>query len=84
MSTIRQVAAAFIEGRAASCHNAKTDGSTYWLHGHAIAFDWCGWHTPTTANHMNAILALLPHSMRVSYAEARDGKAPGRFSRLLP
>ena len=47
---------AFAEGRAARSGSARTDGKTYWLHGHPIAtktaegivFDWCGWHTQTT------------------------------------
>lgn len=79
--TIQQVAEAFIAGKAAKCHNAKTDGQTYWLHGNAIAkieddkggvaLDWCGWYTPTTASHMNAILKAAGVNERVSYAQAR-------------
>lgn len=79
MSTTAQVAKAFLEGRQARCHNASTDGTTYRLHGHPIAvrepgvikFDWCDWHTSTTARHMNAILRATD-SHRVSYAKARD------------
>lgn len=80
MATIRQVAQAFVAGREAKCHNAKTNGQDYILHGNTIAsrqpdgsieFDWCGWYGPTTANHMNHILAELGKP-RVSYAQARD------------
>jgi hypothetical protein len=62
--TIKQVAAAFAEGKPAKCHNAHTDGTTYWLYGHKIAQRcvgglvlgwWCGWHTTTTANHLRHI-----------------------------
>ena len=83
MSTIATVAKAFVKGQPAKCHNAVTDGSTYRLHGHTIArradggtepasFDWCGWYTPTTANHMNHIIKALGIPSRVSYAKARD------------
>lgn len=52
----------------------------YRLHNNVIArmyadkmvFDWCGWYTPTTANHMNNILTVMGSSKRVSYAHARD------------
>jgi hypothetical protein len=90
MTTRQQTADAFAAGRPARCHNAATDGRTYRLHGHAIAtrdatgaitFDWCGWFTTTTAAHMNAILAALKvPGQRVSYAAARDGKAPRVFT----
>ncbi|MGL4649734.1 MAG: hypothetical protein ACRC1H_10030 [Caldilineaceae bacterium] len=80
MSTIQQAAQAFANAKPASCHNAKTDGTAYWLHGHAIAerqdnalvIDWCGWYTPTTANHMNNVLKALGIDRRVSYAQARN------------
>jgi hypothetical protein len=83
MTTRQQVADAFQAGRAAKCHNAKTDGRSYWLHGHEIAtrqpdgsvlFAWRGWYTPTTAAHMNSIIASLrnPIAKRVSYARHRD------------
>ena len=89
MSTIDKTAAAFANGTNARCGNAKTDGTAYYLHGHRIArrtdsgqieFDWCGWYTPTTASHMNAVLAALGHAQRVSYAQARDGKTPATFT----
>lgn len=80
--TIQQVAEAFIAGKSAKCHNAKTDGRSYWLHGNRIAqiendkggveLFWCGWYTPTTASHMNAILKVSGAGYRVSYAKARD------------
>jgi hypothetical protein len=78
--SIFKVARAFINGQSATCNNSKTDGMTYWLHGHIIAqkreqgfiLNWCGWYTRTTANHMNYILAAAGKNVRVSYAEARD------------
>jgi hypothetical protein len=82
MATIKEVAQAFVEGRRATCHNAYTNGTVYSLHGHFIArkengdvyFDWCGWHSQTTANHMNNILAAMHAGTRVSASEhARAG-----------
>jgi hypothetical protein len=86
MATKQQTALAFINRLVASCHNAKTGAGIYQLHGHTIArweaFDcegetlitmsWCGYYTPTTASHMNAILKALEAPTRVSYARARD------------
>lgn len=78
--TIKQVAKAFIEGRSAKCHNAHTDGVDYTLHRTVIArkhptgmieFNWGGWYTTTTANHMNHILAELGKP-RVGHAQARN------------
>ena len=74
---VKDVAKAFAAGKPAHCGNALTDGKTYWLHGNAIAvragdivsFDWCGWHTPTTARHMNNILAQWGRPS-VSYSHA--------------
>jgi hypothetical protein len=89
MTTRQQTADAFATGRAAHCRNATATATTYRLHGHAIAtrdatgavhFDWCGWFTPTTAAHMNAVLRALGEPFRVSYAQARDGKAPAVFT----
>ena len=40
--------------------------------GGELFFDWCGWYTPTTARHMNAILKAAGHAKRVSYAAHRD------------
>lgn len=84
---VADIAKAFVEGRAATCGNARTDGEVYYLHGHPIvtklekggmSFDWCGWHTPTTANHMNKIMQALGDRTfglhRVSYAQSRDAK----------
>lgn len=84
MSNIQQVAEAFVAGRTAKCHNASTDGKTYKLHNSIIArkgddgnvpgnvlADWCGFYTPTTASHLNAIGKALGASNRVGYAEAR-------------
>jgi hypothetical protein len=73
-----QVAEAFVAGRSGKCHNAATDGTEYRLHGHRIAhkivggieLDWCGYHTQTTARHMNAVLRAFGLSDRVSAAAA--------------
>lgn len=62
------------------------DANEYVLHGNVICrqaskngplqFDWCGWYTPTTARHMNAILKAVGVKHRVSYSQARrDGIA---------
>ena len=58
------------------------DAVEYRLHGNVIARlytdtgrvdgDWCGWYTPTTANHLNHILKAFKIDRRVSYAQARD------------
>jgi hypothetical protein len=80
MSNIKSTAHAFVNQKKAKCHNATTDGRTYKLHGHAIAewvdgsviINWCGWYTPTTANHLNKILRELGKDYRVSYAQARE------------
>lgn len=88
--TIDTVARAFARKQAASCHNAKTDGQTYWLHGHAIAthtkddvrYSWCDHYTRTTANHLNKIRDALDiwRAPRFSYAAARDsGETGGSF-----
>lgn len=84
MSTINQVANAFAAGHAAKCGNAVTDGGNYWLHGNRIAqfnggrtgvtIDWCGYYTPTTANHINRVLDACGINVRVSYAKARDNQ----------
>ncbi len=80
MSTVKQVAEAFAAGNSATCGNAKTDGCTCELHGNRIAahhvvgkvlFNWCGWYTPTTANHMNEILRAMGAQIRVSASQAK-------------
>jgi hypothetical protein len=87
MATKPQTAAAFAARLVASCHNAKTGAGIYQLHGHTIAkwddtfnhegeqlitLSWCGYYTPTTASHLNAILKALRAPTRVPYARARD------------
>ena len=88
MATKSQTAAAFAHKLVASCHNAGTGAGIYLLHGYTIAkwetpdygdgreqivnLSWCGWHTPTSASHMNDILKAIGAPMRVSYARARD------------
>ena len=88
--TIEQTALAFIQGIKGRCHNAHTDGTHYWLHGHNICtkygkdgrlvlvFDWCGYYTNTTRNHMNNILRAAGANVRVSAAQSRD-KGVERF-----
>lgn len=75
-----EIALAFARHAGGKCHNAWTDGQTYWLHQTPIAvwkdrtvqFYWGGYYTPTTASNMNKILAALGASFRVGYASARD------------
>ena len=38
----------------------------------SLSLHWCGWYSPTTANHMNAILRAFGIAQSVSYAQARD------------
>ena len=78
-----EVAKAFIQGIKGWSGNAVTDGTTYMLHGHTIAtkygmpgkwvvvFEWCGWYTMTTANHMNEILKAGGAPFRVGYSSAK-------------
>ena len=81
--TKTELAKAFVQGRNGMCHNATTDGQTYFLHGHPIVvkdglryvFYWHGFYTMTTASHMNAVLKVLGANIRMSYAAARDAKA---------
>lgn len=84
MATIEQVARAFANGQSAKCHNASTDGVIYKLHDTIIArkvdgkveFNWGGWYTTTTANHMNAVIKAVYGSgaHRVGCAGAREAK----------
>lgn len=77
--TIEQVAKAFVAGNIAKCHNANTDGEKYWLHGNCIAektkagirLNWCGWYTPTTANHMKKIAREYGYFIHFNAADAR-------------
>jgi hypothetical protein len=77
MASIKACTKAFVDGKVSRTHNSFTDGTTYFLHGHAIArrpgghgcpiiFDWCKHYTPTTANHMNHILKAAGAHFRVS------------------
>jgi hypothetical protein len=77
---MKQIAQAFANGKAGTCHNARTDGVTYTLHnspivvrqGNAVVFHWHGFYTKTTAAHMNHILRAFGAEFRVSFAQARD------------
>lgn len=88
---IKDVAKAFANKARGSCHNASTDGQRYYLHGCVIAqrrtcgveFHWCDWYTPTTANHMNKLLAALGSDLRVSYAKARDSSATSFYVEVI-
>ena len=80
--TIEQTATAFVNGTAAKCHNASTDGQVYTLHKTVIArrvsngveFNWGGYYTPTTANHMKTVMGAMGVNRHVSYsADRRDG-----------
>lgn len=81
MATIQQVAEAFAKGLTAKSHNSSTNGTAYYLHGHRIAekvdahhvrFDWCGWYTPTTANHMNYLLRAIGSQIKVSWSQRHE------------
>ncbi len=84
---VQQLAQAFAERKKGSCHNAKViiddEGvARYILHKSCIARHfpdgrawghWCGWYTPTTANHLNHIRkALGVDGRRVGYVWADD------------
>lgn len=84
MATVRECARAFKEGRPAKSHNSEVrvfpGGVEYHLHGHIIAhrsvngpptFNWCGWYTPATANHLNRIIHCYIFRA-VSYSRDRD------------
>lgn len=80
--TKNEIARAFARHAGGRCHNATTDGQTYWLYDtpiavwkdHSVQFYWGGYYTKTTAEHMNKILTALGASFRVSFAQARDRK----------
>ena len=85
--TAAQLAAEFINGSRKPSHPSVEiryplgSGTEYLLHGNricrkgdagnALHFDWCGWYTPTTGRHMNAILRAAGRETRVSYSQAR-------------
>jgi hypothetical protein len=60
---IRQLATAYVAGREGHCHNARTDGQSYVLHGSRISYKengcilgtYGGWTTKTTHNHLQKI-----------------------------
>lgn len=84
----QELAFAFAQGRPGKSHNARVEsltggGVVYILHRTAIVvrerpdsptlvLQWGGWHTSTTARHMNAVLRAVGVRERVSYAGARD------------
>lgn len=81
MATIKDVAQAFAAGKPAKCHNAYSDGTCYFLHGHLIAYRytdggvkgyWCGWYTNTPANHLKHIGQALGRYGYTGRAQARD------------
>ena len=62
--SIQRVAQAFMQGKPATSHNSKTDGTSYWLHGNKIAARlgdgrmWisnAGWATNTTKERLNGL-----------------------------
>ena len=87
MTAIKDVAEAFAMGRMKKNKTAFTDGQTYTLHSTDIVhkvpggveLNWGGWYTPTTANHMNAVLAALGISRGVSYSAARKQQIDTEF-----
>ncbi len=63
-----ELARAFAAGKPGRCHNAMTDGREYTLHATVIArrnddgsvtFNWGGWFTRTTKEHMACILEAM-------------------------
>lgn len=87
--TKRDVAVAFANGKTAKCHNAGAFDNRYILHGTVICtreeqgrvyiFNWGGYFTRTTANHMNEIIDAANLGQRVSYATARDAGERGFY-----
>lgn len=89
-NTVDTMAREFVSGNRKLSHPSVEiryplgSGTEYLLHGNricrkgdagnALHFDWCGWYTPTTANHINAILKAAGREIRVSYAQARKAK----------
>jgi hypothetical protein len=81
MKGAAKVARAFLSGGSAKVGTAQTDGKAYTYHktdiarhtddGH-VEFNWGGFHTMSTAQHMNTILHTMGANVRVSYAKARD------------
>lgn len=68
-----ELARAFAAGRPGRCHNAMTDGREYMLHATVIArrnddgsvtFNWGGWYTKTTKEHMGLILQAMGRGSR--------------------
>ena len=60
----REVTDAFFNRRPRKCGNTRTDGTTIWLHGNAIArhadngdieITLAGWNTPTTRERLSGI-----------------------------
>lgn len=93
MATVEDVARAFAAGKSAKCGNANTNGTTYYLHGNAIAskdakgvrYSWCGYYGPTTTNHLNEISRAINSNFSFSYRMFRDfGPGSGYFSELPP
>lgn len=63
----KTVATAFLAGKPATAANTKTNGTTLFLHGHAIAWKekggtiamtLAGWPTPTTRERLNGVCQL--------------------------
>jgi hypothetical protein len=80
--TVEGLAYAFVAGKPGKCHNADTDGQRYRLHASDIVtktdggdyvFDWCGWYTPTTANHINAVLRALGEPQHSRSSDEKAG-----------
>ena len=63
----KKIAAAFLAGKPAAAARTKTDGTTLWLHGHAIAWHeaggvialtLAGWGSVTTRDRLNGLCQL--------------------------
>lgn len=85
--TVQQLAEAFATRTPAKSRTVRVqvdyddDIVDYFLHDNLIAqrfaggrliFYWCGWYTPTTANHMKHIADACGMRRPMGYAAARD------------
>ena len=76
---IKDLATEFTTGGKASQGNVKVKDNCYYLFGNKICqktetgyyFNWCGYHTRTTARHMNNILSRINAK---SVSHVRDAK----------
>lgn len=72
-----KIAKAFLSGRPAKAARTHTNGTTMWLHGHAIAWrkadgtieaTLAGWGTVTTRDRLNTLSRLMGKGARFNQA----------------